>query len=73
MKCSRCGEECKENQAFCLKCGTPIQVVPDFNLIESELASNVGELMDKDEKYHTGEMDYLDDEHYEDYMPAHEV
>lgn len=73
MKCSRCGEECKENQAFCLKCGTPIQVVPDFNLIEAELASNVGELMDKDEKYHTGEMDYLDDEHYEDYMPAHEV
>lgn len=73
MKCSRCGEECKENQAFCLKCGTPIQVVPDFNLIEAELASNVGELMDKDDQYNTSEMDYLDDEHYDDYMPAHEV
>lgn len=46
MKCSKCGEECKENQAFCLKCGNPIQVVPDFNLIEAELASNIGELMD---------------------------
>ena len=53
MKCSRCGEECKDNQAFCLKCGTPIQVVPDFNLIEAELANNVGELMneiDEDKK-----------------------
>lgn len=45
MKCSKCGGECKENQAFCLKCGNPIQVVPDFNLIEAELASNIGELM----------------------------
>lgn len=53
MKCSRCGEECKDNQTFCLKCGTPIQVVPDFNLIEAELANNVGELMneiDEDKK-----------------------
>lgn len=47
MKCSRCGEECKDNQAFCLKCGTPIQVVPDFNLIEAELANNVGKLMNE--------------------------
>lgn len=47
MKCNKCGEECKENQAFCLKCGNPIQVVPDFNLIEAELASNIGELMDE--------------------------
>ncbi len=47
MKCNKCGEENKENQAFCLKCGNPIQVVPDINLIEAELASNIGELMDK--------------------------
>ena len=47
MKCNKCGEECKDNQAFCLKCGNPIQVVPDFNLIEAELASNIGELMDE--------------------------
>lgn len=50
MKCSKCGEEYKENQAFCLKCGNPIQVVPDFNLIEAELASNIGELMDSMEE-----------------------
>jgi len=50
VKCSKCGEEYKENQAFCLKCGNPIQVVPDFNLIEAELASNIGELMDSMEE-----------------------
>ena len=46
MKCSKCGEECNENQAFCLKCGTPIQIVPDLNIIEEELANNVGELLE---------------------------
>lgn len=47
MKCSKCGEECNENQAFCLKCGTPIQIIPDLNIIEKELADNVEELMDE--------------------------
>ena len=50
MKCSRCGEVCSENQAFCLKCGSPIQVVPDFNLIEAELADSVGKFMDSDDE-----------------------
>lgn len=52
MKCSKCGEECNESQAFCLRCGTPIQIIPDLNIIEEELANNVGELMDeiKEEK-----------------------
>lgn len=45
MRCSRCGEECKENQVFCIKCGSPIHVVPDFDLIQAELANSVGELM----------------------------
>ena len=64
MKCSKCGEECRENQAFCLRCGTPIQVVPDFNLIEAELANSVGKLM-KEEKQKAGsenkdkDLDYL--------------
>lgn len=47
MKCSKCGEECNENQAFCMKCGNPIQVIPDLNLIEEELANSVGALMDE--------------------------
>ncbi len=54
MKCNRCGEECKENQVFCIKCGSPIHVVPDFDLIEAELANNVGELMsEKPETFET--------------------
>jgi len=48
MKCSKCGEECRDNQAFCLKCGNPIQVVPDFNLIEAELANNIGVLLEEE-------------------------
>ena len=47
MKCRKCGEECNENQAFCLRCGNPIEVIPDLNIIEEELANNVGELMDE--------------------------
>lgn len=75
MKCSRCGEECKEYQVFCLKCGTPIQVVPDFNLIEAELADNIGQFMteDNDEKRDNGDLDYLDDESYVDTMPEHTI
>lgn len=68
MKCSKCGEECRDNQAFCLRCGTPIQVVPDFNLIEAELANSVGELLDEEKKkvYKSNEveLDFLEDEHY---------
>ncbi len=69
MKCSKCGEECRENQAFCLRCGTPIQVVPDFNLIEAELANSVGELMNEDKQNvnstgESDELDFLEDEHY---------
>lgn len=69
MKCSKCGEECRENQAFCFRCGAPIQVVPDFNLIEAELANSVGELLERDEledavTNESDELDFLEDESY---------
>ena len=47
MRCNKCGEECGVNQTFCLKCGNRIQDIPDLNLIEEELANNIGELMDE--------------------------
>lgn len=47
MKCNKCGEECGTNQTFCLKCGNRIHSIPDLNLIEEELANNIGELMDE--------------------------
>lgn len=50
MKCSKCGEEINKNQGFCLKCGNPIQLEPDFNSIENELANSVSELLDESEE-----------------------
>lgn len=50
MKCNKCGEECTDNQTFCLKCGNRIQEIPDLNLIEEELANSIGELMDEMEE-----------------------
>ncbi len=50
MRCNKCGEECGTNQTFCLKCGNRIQAIPDLNLIEEELANNIGELMDEMEE-----------------------
>lgn len=47
MICNKCGAQCDENQAFCLKCGNPIQLTADFNLIEKELASNIDELLNE--------------------------
>ena len=71
MKCSRCGEECKVGQTFCLRCGTPIQIEPDINEFESEIADNVGKLL-KDDKSDktlevTRDLDFLDDEPYDNY------
>ncbi len=63
MKCSKCGEEVNANQGFCLKCGNPIQVDPDFNTIEAELASSVSELLnDTDELVNDTLTDNFDDE-----------
>lgn len=50
MKCSKCGEQCDVNQAFCLKCGNPIQIETDFNLIEQEISNNIVEFMAEIEK-----------------------
>ena len=50
MVCSKCGKECSPDQAFCVYCGNPIDVMPDFNLIEKEIASNVDEMMNQIEE-----------------------
>ncbi|SHI86677.1 chitobiase/beta-hexosaminidase C-terminal domain-containing protein [Parasporobacterium paucivorans] len=48
MKCSRCGEPSRNNQAFCKKCGSPLHIAPDFNIIEAELADNIGRVLSND-------------------------
>ena len=63
MKCSKCGEEVQNNQGFCLKCGNPIQVDPDFNTIENELANSISVLLEdtvEDEETNS-DYDELDD------------
>ena len=61
MKCSKCGEICSEKQAVCMKCGNPIQVNPDLNLIEEELANSVLELMDSDEDFEDSKTEDIND------------
>ena len=37
MKCQTCGHELGEGRVFCSRCGSELQMVPDYNLIEDEL------------------------------------
>lgn len=50
MKCSKCGEECKENQRICIKCGSPLPVVPAMKDMEQELAEEVELFLDDEEE-----------------------
>lgn len=45
MRCSKCGEECREGLNFCLRCGTPIQNIPKED-IEEQLKENVEDIID---------------------------
>jgi len=35
MKCQRCGSEIKKGEVFCYECGEEVQLVPDFNPLDS--------------------------------------
>lgn len=37
MKCRKCGNEVDIGEVFCQKCGTAIQIVPDYNPLEDEI------------------------------------
>ena len=36
MKCSKCGAEIETGSVFCKKCGEPVQMVPDYNILEDD-------------------------------------
>ena len=36
MKCSKCGAEIDAGSVFCEKCGEPVQMVPDYNILEDD-------------------------------------
>ena len=37
MKCKNCGNEVDIGEVFCQKCGTAIQIVPDYNPLDFEI------------------------------------
>ncbi|MDD6037944.1 MAG: chitobiase/beta-hexosaminidase C-terminal domain-containing protein [bacterium] len=41
MKCSKCGKEISSGNIYCSHCGTEVQIVPDYNVMEDELFLNV--------------------------------
>lgn len=34
MKCQRCGNDIPDGELFCAKCGTEVQLVPDYNTVD---------------------------------------
>ncbi|MBR5648535.1 chitobiase/beta-hexosaminidase C-terminal domain-containing protein [Pseudobutyrivibrio sp.] len=56
MKCKKCGEEIESKLLYCPHCGEPIQLVPDYDVLEEELLSRVVEdkKKAKEEKFATG-------------------
>ena len=36
MKCSKCGADIETGSVFCKKCGEPVQMVPDYNILEDD-------------------------------------
>lgn len=61
MKCSKCGAECNDKLVFCLECGSPLQVMTDFSLMEQELANSIGEFMDEMEQEESMNFDDFED------------
>ncbi len=51
MKCRKCGEEYKEGQAFCLKCGNPIDEVEDMDIVEEDISSDVEYILENTGKF----------------------
>lgn len=41
MKCEKCGAEIKAGCMYCSRCGQEIRIVPDYNLFEEEILSNI--------------------------------
>lgn len=41
MECKKCGNEVDVGEVFCQKCGTAIQIVPEYNPLEDEVETSV--------------------------------
>ena len=47
MKCSKCGAEIDAGSVFCKKCGEPVQMVPDYNILEDDFLISLPLLEEK--------------------------
>ena len=41
MKCAKCGAEIKEGCLYCSRCGHEVQIVPDYNVLEEEVLTDI--------------------------------
>lgn len=41
MKCENCGAELKPGNVYCSVCGTAVQLVPDYNLLDEDLLGDI--------------------------------
>ena len=49
LKCEKCGNEVDIGEIFCQYCGTPIQIVPEYNPLEDEIETSFKEEKKKEE------------------------
>lgn len=40
-KCKNCGADIPDDKVYCPFCGTPVQVVPDYNMLDDEALSSI--------------------------------
>ena len=45
MKCENCGAELREGSVYCMVCGKPVQIVPDYNAFDDYVYKNTGKGM----------------------------
>lgn len=41
MKCEKCGAELKTGNVYCSVCGTAVQLVPDYNLLDEDMLGDI--------------------------------
>ncbi|MCR5145676.1 MAG: chitobiase/beta-hexosaminidase C-terminal domain-containing protein [Lachnospiraceae bacterium] len=46
MNCTKCNAEIKPGSVFCEKCGEPVQMVPDYNLLDDDFLHSIVEEKD---------------------------
>jgi len=61
MRCLKCGTAIPEGSLYCPKCGSPVQIVPDYASLENLLADEVNEVLVDDTD--AGEPAYDDRKH----------